>query len=98
MTAQNDAILHYLQPRLETILSDLAQLSGMDCGTYDKAGVDAVGRMLEARLVAAGAAVERHPDLTLGDSLVARWRGGGSVRVLLIGHLDTVYSPGWTAD
>src|SRR5579885_2723942 len=87
MAAQNDMFL-----------ADLAQLSGMECGTYDKQGVDAVGRWLRERLEAAGAAVEVHPDATLGDSMVARWHGPGRSRLLLIGHLDTVYPPGWTRE
>jgi glutamate carboxypeptidase len=98
MAAQNETILAHLQPRQAAFLDDLARLSGMECGTYDKAGVDAAGRWMRERLLAAGATVETHADSTMGDSLVARWRGSGTARVLLIGHLDTVYSPGWTAE
>jgi glutamate carboxypeptidase len=98
MAAQNDLIISHLQPRLDTFVTELGQLSEMECGTYDKNGVDAVGRVLRARLQASQAETEVHPDGDLGDSLVARWRGSGGVRLLLIGHLDTVYPPGWTAD
>ena len=91
-------LLAYLQPRLPSFLDDLAALSGMECGTYDKEGVDAVGRMMHARLAALGLEVEIHPAERLGDSLLARWRGQGRARLLLLGHLDTVYPRGWTAE
>src|SRR5206468_7602473 len=52
--------LAYVQSRLDLFLSDLAVLSGMDCGTYDKAGVDAVGRVLRDKLERIGLAVEVH--------------------------------------
>src|SRR5919204_5225944 len=87
--------LAYVQARLDLFLSDLAALSGMDCGTYDKAGVDAVGHVLREKLERMGLAVEVYDGGALGDSLVARWRGRGGARVLLIGHLDTVYPQGW---
>jgi glutamate carboxypeptidase len=37
------------------------------------------------------------PDAEVGDSLVATVRGGGSLRVLLAAHLDTVYPVGVAA-
>src|SRR2546429_9466679 len=87
--------LAYVQSRLDVFLHDLAALSGMDCGTYDKAGVDAVGRMMRQKRERIGLAVEVYDGGALGASLVARWRGRGGARVLLIGHLDTVYPQGW---
>ena len=90
-------LLDLLQTRLDSFLRDLAMLSHIDCGTYDKAGVDAAGRALQEKLEASGLAVERHDGGALGDTLVARRRGRGRARVLLIGHLDTVYPVGWPA-
>ncbi len=92
------AFVDYLTPRLPEFLDQLATLSMMDCGTYDKPGVDAVGRLIRSLVEAAGAVVETSPDEKLGDSFVARWQGGGSARLLLVGHLDTVYPPGWPKD
>lgn len=95
---QSNGLIAYLQARLPRFLDDLAQLSMVDCGTYDKAGVDAAGRIMRAKLEAIGATIEVNDGGTLGDSLVARWRGGGGARLLLVGHLDTVYPAGWTAE
>ena len=87
-----------LRSRLDQYLRDLALLSGMDCGTYDKAGVDAVGGVLRARLEALGATVETHGGGDMGNSLVAHLTGRGGARVMLLGHLDTVYARGWPAE
>ncbi|MGH2411347.1 MAG: M20/M25/M40 family metallo-hydrolase, partial [Chloroflexota bacterium] len=88
----------YLTPRLSELLAELAALSAMDCGTYDKAGVDAVGRLIRAKAEARGATVESFAGGELGDSLVATWRGTGMARVLLVGHLDTVYPRDWPTE
>jgi glutamate carboxypeptidase len=89
---------HYLQPRLELFIRELRELSSIDCGTDDKEGVDAVGALMRAKLEARGAVVERHDGGAMGDSLVARWHGTGKARLLLVGHLDTVYPRGWCAE
>jgi len=96
-TGDNTTLRDLIQPRLDAFLRDLAELSGIDCGTYDKAGVDAAGRAMQAKLEGIGLTVERHDGGALGDTLVARGRGRGRARVLLIGHLDTVYAAGWPA-
>lgn len=89
------AVLAYLQPRRDHFLADLNVLSSMDCGTDDRAGVDAVGRVMRARLERLGMDVETHDGGEQGATLVGRWRGQGRARLLLIGHLDTVYPRGW---
>ncbi|HVC81023.1 MAG TPA: M20 family metallopeptidase [Chloroflexota bacterium] len=85
----------HLTPRLPELLTELAVLSAMDCGTYDKAGVDAVGRLIRVKAETRGATVATFDGGELGDSLVATWRGTGTARVLLVGHLDTVYPRDW---
>ena len=85
----------------------LARLVGIDSGTHNKAGVDAVASALEAHLLAAGVAVERRPQAGVGDHLLASVRCGVAAgdddsappppRVLLTGHMDTVYADGTAA-
>ena len=87
--------LAYLRPKQDLILAELATLSLMDCGTDNKPGVDAVGRVMRARLESLGLDVEAHDGGERGDILVGRWRGAGRARLLLVGHLDTVYPLGW---
>ena len=83
-----------LRPRFE---SDLQRLVDLDCGSHDKAGVDAAGRIAEERLVGDGWAVERLPDGTWGDTLVATKPGSRPGHVVLMAHLDTVFDTGEAA-
>ncbi len=82
-----------------TYLRDLETLVNIDCGTHNKAGVDAVGRMVQARMREFGANVTEFPQDKYGNCLYARWDGSGpftssGARILLIGHMDTVYPDG----
>ncbi len=93
----SDPILTYLQQHVDEYVDDLRHLSGIDSGTDDKAGVDAVQDWLQARLQALGLSVERRPQERWGDDLVARGEGEGRARILLLGHADTVYPRGTAA-
>ncbi len=82
---------------LPEYLSNLERLVNIDCGSYNPAGVNEVGRWTGEFLEELGAAVEYRPDpdARLGDTIVATFGGqAGGPRVLLIGHLDTVFDPG----
>lgn len=74
--------------------SDLAALVNIDCGTHNKAGVDRVGEWIGARCAAWDWAVERFPLTEHGNCWMARLHGDGDGRILLMGHLDTVYPDG----
>jgi glutamate carboxypeptidase len=70
---------------------------GIDSGSADRAGVDAVGAVFAAELRALGATVKAVPSApggSWGDNLVATLAGTGKGRILLIAHMDTVFSPG----
>lgn len=87
-----------VEARRPLFLSDLQALVDLDCGSHDKAGVDEAGRLVEKRLRADGWAIERLPDDTWGDTLVATLDGGGTSHVVLMGHLDTVFDTGTAAE
>jgi len=78
-------------------LRDLERLVNTDCGSYTKAGVDAIGRWTAERLRALGGRVTSHPnDQGLGETVVAEFAGTdphGPV-LLCIGHMDTVFDEG----
>ncbi|MFL5771264.1 MAG: M20 family metallopeptidase [Chloroflexota bacterium] len=83
-------------------LADLERLVNIDCGSYTPDGVDEVGRYVAGFLSDLGAEVEARPDpaAKLGATIVGGFRGqagGGARRVLLIGHMDTVFDPGTAA-
>ncbi len=85
---------------LPAYLTHLERLVNTDCGSYTPAGVNEVGRWTGEFLADLGASVEYRPDADgrLGDTVVATFAGqAGGPRVLLIGHLDTVFDPGTAA-
>lgn len=87
----------WLQEQLPQFLADLQALVSVDCGTANKAGVDAAGRLFRDRLLAAGGELQEFPLADFGDCMLATWRGRGRGRVLLSGHLDTVFPEGTAA-
>jgi glutamate carboxypeptidase len=78
----------------------------VDCGTYTPEGVNRIADMCVERFDGLGFAVERRQFEgaaeaqleagALGDCLIGRGEGDGP-RVLLIGHMDTVFSEGTAA-
>jgi glutamate carboxypeptidase len=85
-------------------LADLERLVNTDCGSYTRDGVDQIGQFVAGFMAAHGATVELRPDPDgrLGSTVIGTWRGGpetaGGPRVLLIGHMDTVFDPGTAAE
>ncbi|MEO6062457.1 MAG: M20 family metallopeptidase [Thermoflexales bacterium] len=75
-------------------LADLRALTGRDCGTHNKRGVDEMGTFVQQRCREWGWEVERHAQSEYGDCHVAVARGRGQGNILLMGHLDTVYPNG----
>jgi glutamate carboxypeptidase len=97
--AELEALRGRVAGSLPAYLADLERLVNTDCGSYTKAGVDEVGRWTAGALQQRGASVEVRPHDSLGDTVVAHWEGmpGRGPRVLLIGHMDTVFDPGTAA-
>jgi glutamate carboxypeptidase len=91
------AIEAWLQDHLPEFLDDLRALVHVDCGTASKSGVDAVGRLFRDRLRAAGFELAEFALDPYGDCCLATLRGTGQARILLLGHLDTVYPDGTVA-
>jgi glutamate carboxypeptidase len=87
---------------LPAFLVDLERLCNIDCGSYSPRGVTEVAAWTCAALEAIGAEVEWRPDPAgrFADTLVATLQGtaGAGPRMLLIGHLDTVFSDGTVAE
>jgi glutamate carboxypeptidase len=89
--------------RYDRYLDDLAGLVGIDCGSYTAAGVNRVADAVAASLSELGAAVERiqhrpaDGERQLGDLVIGHIEGSGP-RLLLIGHMDTVFELGTVAE
>ena len=86
---------------LPSYLADLERLCNVDCGSYSPAGVNEVATWVAGEMERLGARVERRPDPTgrYGDTVVGTWQGspGSGPRVLLVGHMDTVFEDGTAA-
>ena len=95
-----DALRAAIDADLPAYLADLERLVNIDCGSYTPDGVNVVGGWTAAFLAGLGGRVETRPDPAgrLGNTVVATFEGRpGGPRVLLIGHLDTVFDPGTAA-
>ena len=87
-----------VQDRYPRYLAELEALVNVDSGSYSPAGVNRIADAVAAALNDLGAVVERIPDPggRLGDLVVGRLEGSGP-RLLLIGHMDTVFDDGTAA-
>jgi len=99
MSQPHSSLLAFLESSRPAFIADLAALVNCDCGTPDKAGVDSMARWFETRCAEWGWQVETLPQPRYGDCVVARLAGrkADGKRVMLIGHLDTVYPLGIAA-
>jgi len=78
----------------------LEQVVGIDSGTRDVEGGRKVSAIFAERLKALGYGVEfvKAEADGLPENLVATLKGSGKGRILLIGHIDTVFGPGTVAN
>jgi glutamate carboxypeptidase len=77
----------------------LEQAVNIDSGTGDVEGGRKVAALLAPRLQALGMSIETVPAEIpgLADNTIATLKGTGKGRILMIGHLDTVFDPGTVA-
>jgi glutamate carboxypeptidase len=77
----------------------LEQVVDVDSGTGDVEGGRRIAEILIPRLQALGMTVEKVPAEAPGlpENIVARLSGAGKGRILMIGHLDTVFEHGAVA-
>ncbi len=102
MSSPEDQIVAWLGAQKAAMLAELEAMVNIDGGSYDKAGVDAVGARISAFLESHGVAVQTLPQQTFGDCLRAvvdaegGVQGGGNERrnIVLMGHRDTVFPKG----
>ncbi|GAC1641430.1 MAG: M20 family metallopeptidase [Ktedonobacteraceae bacterium] len=91
---------HPIVERAEKIMTpymdDLKTIVNIDSGTYTKAGIDRVGAYLADRFSDFGFSPSFDKQQEYGNNLVAVHKGNApkGPRMLLIGHIDTVFSAG----
>ncbi|MGH2516488.1 MAG: M20 family metallopeptidase [Ktedonobacterales bacterium] len=98
-TPEAEQVTAYLEPRLDTYLTELSWLCAIECPTANKRGVDEAGIWVRAWASVRGWTVRGYPDAVAGDGLAITLRGGApdGPRYLLAAHLDTVYPTGTVA-
>jgi glutamate carboxypeptidase len=98
------ALRERVQTRYDEYVEELAAMVNVDCGSYTPEGVNAIADRCARRFAAGGWEVDRthhvpaDGDAQLGDLIVGTLRGSGTKRVLLVGHMDTVFDEGTAAE
>ncbi len=93
-----------VEGRYDEFVGSLEQMVNVDCGSFTPEGVNTIADICEARFRATGWEVERRPhtpaagEAQLGDLVIGTLRGAGGPRVLLVGHMDTVFDEGTVAE
>jgi glutamate carboxypeptidase len=96
-----DALRSAVAADLPDYLADLERLVNIDCGSYTPEGVNEIGRWVTGFLTDLGADVDLRPDPEgrFGNTVVATFDGrAGGPRVVLVGHMDTVFDAGTVAE
>lgn len=88
------ALLDWLAGQKGAMLALLEDIVNIDGGSYDKAGVDAVGVRLRKFLEEQGIACETIANEDFGDALRATVGGPSNSAIMLMGHRDTVFPKG----
>ncbi len=94
-------ITAWLATQQDAMIAALREMVNTDGGSYDKAGVDAVGAQIRRFCEQHGIPVEVVPREKYGDCLKARVEGGEALNsgnqkrnIVLMGHRDTVFPKG----
>ena len=100
----NQVVLAAAEAEREPLIETMNDLVAIESGSRDPAGLAELAAVIADRLGALGGEVElvTHNDPyvmvdtpdQIGQSVVARFRGRGHGRVLLLAHMDTVYQRG----
>jgi glutamate carboxypeptidase len=94
LTGQERRITEWLAAQRPAMLALVETLVNTDSGSYDKAGVDAVGGHVRAFLASHGIPHEVIGNEQFGDALRATVGAPSNSAILLMGHRDTVFPAG----
>src|SRR2546421_363441 len=103
----NEAVRAQARAQKQPLLATLKELVSIESGSRDSAGLARLAALIAARFQDLGAEVElaepadvyRMEDTpaNIGKIVRATFKGRGSKKILLIGHMDTVYLTGMLA-
>lgn len=104
LNGEERALVDWLESREDEMVSLLERLTNINSGSLNKAGVDAMAEIFRAELIRLGFSTRNLPGeriempscpgsdyaIDVTDHLLATKEGSGT-RLLLMGHLDTVF-------
>jgi glutamate carboxypeptidase len=104
----NDAVRALAEREKQPLLDTLKALVDIESGSADIEGVTRIGTLIAERLRGLGGSVELVPPAAdrpritslpqqFANTVVARFQGRGTARILLLAHIDTVYERGMLA-
>jgi len=94
----NQRIRQFIESRKTKSLQRIKALVNIETHSHDKQGVDQAGTYLSSKLADIGFEIEKIPQTDIGDQILARRHFGGQGKVLILGHLDTVWPKGTLAE
>src|SRR5262247_1077134 len=99
LTAQEAKLTGWLSSQQDAMLDLLGELVNIDSGSYDKAGVEAVGQRLIDFFEENGLLVSLEPHATFAPAIHVRLDATRSNEkpIVLMGHRDTVFPKGEVA-
>jgi len=103
-----EPLLIRVEQERQAYLDTLRELVSIESGSGDIEGLNQIAELIADRLRALGGDVEfvapstdmvrfENTPTSTGRSVVARFRGTGTARILLLAHMDTVYARGMLA-
>jgi glutamate carboxypeptidase len=104
--APEEPLFSMVKKEQPAVIETLKSLVNIESGSRDKPGLDKIAALIAGRLSALGAKVEFYEPneadtYRLGDTpkeigkvVIARFQGTGTKKIMLLGHMDTVYQPG----
>jgi glutamate carboxypeptidase len=95
LSKQEASIVHSVDEEAPAAVTLLEKIVNINSGTFNPAGVIQVGKVLEGEFQALGFTTRWVPmdAVQRAPSLVAELKGTRGKRVLLLGHMDTVFEP-----
>ena len=93
---EGSKVKDFLQAEFQNYVKDLETLTNIDSGNGDPEGTDRAAKFVAAKLQELGATVEFRTN-ERSTHLIARIKGKGTFRLLMIAHIDTVFKKGEAA-
>ncbi|PGT91611.1 M20 family metallopeptidase [Bacillus sp. AFS040349] len=84
----------FIYQQKKEMLTFIEKLVNIDSSSYDKEGVDQIGRILQDNYTALGFHVKVIPQENYGNHLVIQHKEAKNPNIVIIAHMDTVFPKG----